>query len=186
MERTFIIAERVDGGMTCIDVVCPDGGKGMFNKWSNAIQFLARYTQCAASDVELDAFSNAFAGYGLYMSSEDRAAPMTDIFDVSDIEDTSLERLAADCAAFLATKANDENSVRAVITGLIASQRYTIQHAAFDFWLTRNDVETGFGTRGFGPIGGALTEIAARFGPCSLELEEGKLRYRQAKALLTS
>jgi len=184
MERTFIIAERVDGDMTCIDVVCPDGGKGMFNKWSNAIQFLARYTQCAASDVELDAFSNAFAGHGLYMSSEDHAAPMTDTFDVRDIEDASLERLAADCAAFLATKVNPENSVRAVIAGLVASQRYTIQHAAFDFWLTRNDVETGFGTRGFGLIGDSLTKIAEKFGPCSLEQQDGKLRYRQDKALL--
>jgi hypothetical protein len=115
-------------------------------------------------------FFIAYVEAALWSSTDDSTPsggdPLDKNYSIEDIDDSTLNEMAADCAAFIA-KCNGK--------GLGGVIRDSAKHAGHDFWLTRNGHGAGFWDGDWGDDGDALTEIAHKFGSYDLQVDDGKV-----------
>lgn len=121
---------------------------------------------------ELSPFVEAYITAALWSTNDNSAEEdgrdgefLDDNFGVGDIAPEAMEKIKADCNAFLekAEKFLEEAGVDA-------------EQAGHDFWLTREGHGVGFWDRGLGELGRTLTEIAKSFGETYIEVgDDGQL-----------
>jgi hypothetical protein len=103
----------------------------------------------------LDAMVAEYARAALWASTDDNGSPLDDEHSTDDIAPDTLAAMRRDCAAFVQANA-------ALLGALEAGQ------AGHDFWLTRNGCGVGFGDRGLGAVGDALTKACKAYGEVHL------------------
>lgn len=127
-------------------------------------------------NVRLDEFLRAYLECALWSSTDNAddtgGEPLDANYDADDIAPESLERMRADCAAFLETE--NEN---------IEASGTTLAQAGHDFWLTRNRHGAGFWDRYNGKDEDILrayrllTECSHAYGSVDLYIGDDGLIY---------
>jgi hypothetical protein len=124
----------------------------------------------------LDEFTTAYIECALWSETDNAddsgGEPLDKNYNIDDVADEAIEKMAADCAKFQADNAE-----------LLARARYNSREwsdeamAGHDFWLTRNRHGAGFWDGDLSSeIGEALTEAARKFRECDLIVgDDGKI-----------
>lgn len=86
-----------------------------------------------------------------------------DGFDISDIDDNSLEDAKKAVRAFL------------LLAPKKTVEKMDLEQIGHDLWLTRNGHGAGFWDRGLGKLGNQLTEISEKFGNRYVFEMDGKI-----------
>ena len=124
-------------------------------------------------------FLNAYIQTALWSSTDQcddtGGYPLEDNYSAADIAPEALERMKADCEAFVA---------HSTVAEYLESDDYVLDYrmdlgvVAYDFWLTRNRHGAGFWGGDYPePWGDRLTEAAHSFGECNLYVGDDKLIY---------
>ncbi len=121
---------------------------------------------------ELDSFTRAYINCALWSSTDDDGDPLDAKFDISDVSDSALDSIAADCKAFQEAQATDLSLAYAHdgYQDIFARHRDECEGgkidalAGHDFWLTRNGHGAGFWDRGLDDVGERLSEAARACG----------------------
>lgn len=113
----------------------------------------------------MDKFTTAYIACALWSSTDEDGDPLDGIFDVSDITQTTLDRMCEDCEAF-----QDENEVT-------LSKAGNDKKNGHDFWLTRNGHGAGFWDRGYSEnVGTILSKSSKVYGSFDLYIgDDGKI-----------
>lgn len=113
----------------------------------------------------LQAMFDSYATTALWSSTKDDGQPLDRDYDVSDIAESSVTAMKADCEAFY-----DQNES-------ICSQ-YELSDVGHDFWLTRNDHGCGFWDGDYPKHDGkVLTQKSKEFGNSDLYVGDDNLIY---------
>lgn len=100
----------------------------------------------------MESFLDAYIACALWSSTDDDGEPLDSGYDPEDISAEALASMAEDCAQFEAANADD------------LAQAGSDAQNGHDFWLTRNGHGAGFWDRGYGDVGGRLTDAAHVWG----------------------
>lgn len=87
----------------------------------------------------LDEFTRAYIGAALWSSFDDQGDPLDGKFDIEDIADETIAKIAADCAQF---QTNNARTLEAAYSE--PSKNFTRERAGFCFWLNRNGHGSGY------------------------------------------
>lgn len=104
--------------------------------------------------------SESYFQTALWSTSNDDGGSLDDEYDVSDIDERSVESMEGELYDFVEINWADIEPV--------LSDTYTLGSVAHDFWLTRNRHGAGFWDRGLGDAGKRLTEAAHVYGNADL------------------
>lgn len=115
---------------------------------------------------DLATFVDEYLEAALLMETGDDDRPLDRTYGIDDVGEDALAVARWQCLAFMAA-AGDDLTQYQVATG---------RSGGGDFWLTRNGHGTGFWSRGLGPLGATLTELAHQFGETGLYVgDDGEL-----------
>lgn len=96
----------------------------------------------------LDQFTTGYVIAALWSSHDDRDgmndAPLDEKFDITDIAETTLQQMIADCAKFQAEQWDTMQSAFESPDYRRIPDSTELQTAGHDFWLTRNHHGAGF------------------------------------------
>jgi len=121
----------------------------------------------------VDVFTEAYIEAALWSSTDDEGNPLDSNYTVDSIAPETLERMRADCAAFLAECEGIIDSCEPSYTGC---SKWA--YAGHDFWLTRVGSGVGFGDGDWPePEANKLTEVSKRFGNVDLCIGDDGLIY---------
>lgn len=116
--------------------------------------------------MKTDTIAHHYAIAALWSSTDDAGEPLDAQYTADDMAPESLEKMTADCEAFL-LRAGD----------LIKASGLDHEQIGHDFWLTRNNHGTGFWDRGLGDVGDQLTALCKSFGEVWLYVGDDGLIY---------
>jgi hypothetical protein len=102
--------------------------------------------------MQLDTFTQAYIEAMLWSSCDDDDEPLDSNYSVSDLHQSAMETIQADCAKFQAENDLSEG---------------TDSQAGHDFWLTRNGHGAGFWDGDWPNTGDTLTAASKAFGECN-------------------
>lgn len=127
---------------------------------------------CLIHRWELDPFTRAYIEAALWSSTDDDEEPIDAEYDIEDISNESIERIALDCARF---QARYYHLWEGCETG---RGEYDIDEASgHNFWLNRNGHGTGFwdSTEVYGHENAEqLDDASHSFGECSVFVSDDK------------
>lgn len=126
-----------------------------------------------ATTDDMDHFIEAYIECAIWASNdnsrEDGGDPLDANYDADDIDPDALMQMKAECSDFFT--ANKDALDRACqVHGATMAQH------GHDFWLTRNGHGAGFWDRGYGDLGGHLSELCRPYGSSDLYVgDDGKI-----------
>ena len=132
----------------------------------------------------LNEFFAAYVEAALWSSTDDDGKPLDKNHGVDDIAPETLDKMRADCAAFLNHRLGGR--LIEIAERLEAEGKYlcpgrcgVIEYAGHDFFMTRNGAGVGFWEEGDWPkgMGKALDELAKGFGTFDLYVGDDGLIY---------
>ena len=115
----------------------------------------------------LDEFTTAYLNTALWSENDDDGNPLDSNYGIEDMEQSTIEQAAKDCARFRRENATD-----------LAATGADDERNAHDFMLTRNGHGAGFWDRGYGDVGDRLSKACERFSSGNLFVgEDGKVYW---------
>jgi len=133
---------------------------------------------------EHNSFFEAYVECAFWSSTDDDGEPL----EGADLADSAHADMREECSDFLnsllridlsLSETDDEcATIAALLDEAIAENRYSIERAGHDFWLTRNHHGAGFWDRGLGALGDALTKWSHTFGSRDLYLADDGQVYQ--------
>lgn len=124
---------------------------------------------------KLDDFARGYVECALWSTNDNSdpqgGEPLNQNYDITDIEQTTLKKMVADCCKFQRNCHNRLKDAYELYKSVDGSPQASAGH---DFWLTRNGHGAGFWDRGFPDnVAEFLTEEARYFKPFDLIVENG-------------
>lgn len=115
----------------------------------------------------LDSFTRGYVDAALWSSTDGNDVPLDENYSISDIDEGSMQRFAADCAKFQEQNEEDLNRLRFEFGIDRANQGHY-------FWLSRNRHGSSFqDPNNVGALGDRLTKAAQAFGEVHNYEEDG-------------
>jgi len=115
-------------------------------------------------NIEIDKFTEAYITCALWASIEsdeqgNNCRPLDDNYGPEDLAEEAVKAIVEDCKDF--QEAQGELITQAI---KMAENRYTIESAGHDFFLTRCGHGAGFWDRGLGTLGTILSDASKIYG----------------------
>ncbi len=126
-----------------------------------------------AVSADLDAFVSGYKDAALFSSTN----PLHDEDPENEkemLDDTEYE-ISEETISFFQEQCAEFMKKNAAVLQEVVSEKYSLEKAGGDFWLTRNHHGAGFWDRDLGEAGKKLTEAAHRFSEDNLWVDDEKL-----------